>query len=129
MERNYVALATFALSFPLVFEAFKLPSPPEVCESMIPVHLRGVSPQSSESPYRLTVSHTHINVGAHFDITLTSDNSSELFRGFMLQVRSDNTSKPFGVFVRTPEAKYLYCSPGKRVSAYWYITHHRSLET
>lgn len=101
----------------LFCEAWKVPISPELCESMVPVNLRNITPQVSECPYLLKVSHSHIRSGAHFEITIKSNSPDDVFQDFMIQVRNENTSKPFGQFSSTPNAKWEYCVPGKKVSS------------
>ncbi|XP_072918869.1 putative ferric-chelate reductase 1 isoform X2 [Hemitrygon akajei] len=80
-----------------------------VCESMLPSH--GAAAQASVAPYQVIASNTTFNPGDTIQVTLKG-NSSETFRGFMLEARNTQSSStiPLGKFTTTDsQAQLLSC--------------------
>jgi hypothetical protein len=69
-----------------------------ICKSMTPKHPG--APQSTESPYTLSLDKTDVNPGEKVTLTI----SGESFKGFLVQGRKinhDEDTRPLGKFVPT----------------------------
>lgn len=99
--------------------AYQTGAPTVACDSLLPNH--GVPPQSSPSPYKIVLERTQTYASAPLEITLTSKNGRDEFKGFLIQVRGDNPegadaefyNKPLGEFennTRLKDARVLPCN-------------------
>lgn len=84
---------------------------PAVCGSMIPGH--GENPQPSDTnPYKIMVGQTSLQGFDTLDITLTSQNGNDIFKGFLIQVRKPGGDTAVGEFNgdgKDPDARTMSC--------------------
>ncbi|XP_056379295.1 putative ferric-chelate reductase 1 [Hyla sarda] len=80
------------------------------CDSMLPVHGNN-GPQSSVSPYNITVSNKTFSPGDVITVTIQSISGTASFKGFLLEARSVGGNWITGTFTTTdPNAQILTCS-------------------
>lgn len=80
--------ALIVISFS-VTKCYASPSgaPPAACDSMTPGH--GFDPQTTISPYQLSVSQRSVKGGETVTVEIFSTVSGESFKGFLLQARTE----------------------------------------
>ncbi|KAE8610569.1 hypothetical protein XENTR_v10012171 [Xenopus tropicalis] len=81
------------------------------CDTMLPQH-RGSTPQTTASPYFITVSNTTFKSGDSITVTIQS-NSGNTFKGFLLEALSVGGDTATGTFTITNgDTQGLSCSAG-----------------
>lgn len=101
-------IVTFVASLMLVTlasspsHAYSAGAPIGVCDSMMPAH--HTDPQSSASPYRLTVSTNQARNGEAVTITIDGATPANTIKGYLVQARQNG--KVVGWFDATGEPKY-----------------------
>eukprot|EP00079_Xenopus_tropicalis_P035335 XP_017949106.1 PREDICTED: putative ferric-chelate reductase 1 [Xenopus tropicalis] len=81
------------------------------CDTMLPQH-RGSTPQTTASPYFITVSNTTFKSGDRITVTIQS-NSGNTFKGFLLEALSVGGDTVTGTFTITNgDTQGLSCSAG-----------------
>ncbi|KAL2088096.1 hypothetical protein ACEWY4_016924 [Coilia grayii] len=78
-------------------DAYPTGAPSSVCVSMLPNH--GVGPQSTGSPFNLTV---NASTYRHGELITVYIGSSETYRGILLQARSADSSAAVGSWINLP---------------------------
>jgi hypothetical protein len=73
------------------------PNAPIICETMLPKH--NVEPQTTPSPYKITLSESKLTGGDTMTIKLEAP-EGEYFKGYLVLVKKagGDTKKPFGQF-------------------------------
>lgn len=92
--------------------AFKTGAPPQACGDMVPQH--HTDPQSTPSPYLVSVDRTKAKAGDNVKVTISAK-SGDALKGFLVQARVDNT--PVGQFLESKDVAVISCGNGKNVSA------------
>lgn len=98
---------------------------PSVCDSMKPGH--GADSQTSPSPYTVTMSKNAVQGYENVEITISSKNGNDIFKGFLVQVRKvGGDNKAVGEFkdLEDDHTRTLDCF-GRKKSA---MTHKSSDE-
>lgn len=80
-------------------------APEQACKNMVPQHQ--VAPQTSEAPYKLTLSKDKLTAGSDepIHIKVQGNSGGNTIKGFMIQGRIDG--KPVGKFVLPKKSKYV----------------------
>lgn len=88
------------------------PNSPEICEKLTPKH--GVDPQTTASPYKLSLDKTQVKPGQEVKLTISGNDA--IFKGFLVQGRkigADGPVGPVGKFVavkNTGDSQPLNCA-------------------
>lgn len=96
--------------------AYSTGAPEETCNDMTPQH--HVDPQSSQAPYTLTVSRNTIRSGDDVKLTIEGKSPQDKIKGFLIQVRQNNSNKPLGTFKVDPKDSFIQavtCPGGEKV--------------
>jgi len=107
MTATYTLYVFLLIAIPAHITAFKSGAPEEACDSMIPDHHS--TPQSTQSPYTITLNKSKVKAGDIVEVTLSGSDSTK-FKGYLIQARVGNT--PIGKFQKGPEIKLLNCGSG-----------------
>lgn len=80
-------------------------APDAACDNMVPQHQ--VAPQSSEAPYKLTLSKSSLTAGSdeRVHIKVQGNSGGNTIKGFMIQGRIDG--KPVGKFILPQKSKHV----------------------
>lgn len=107
MMMLHTLLLLIGIFFTLI-EASPGGAPTAACETLTPRH--GADPQTSAAPYIINVSANKIEKGGSLEVNIFSDPSGIVFKGFILQARSDpHAYNLIGQFSTNDQARTIKC--------------------
>lgn len=117
-SRIVIAIAFIAV--PAVW-SYSAGAPPEVCGDLLPKH--HVAPQSSRSPYAVTISSEQVRSGDTITIKIAGKSPKDTIKGFFVEVL-DGNNKPIGSFDIDPQHPLIQtrnCFGGLNVSIFFLL--------
>lgn len=84
-------------------------APSPACEKLTPIHDNAPNPQKSPVPYSLKVNAKIVQGGMPVRVTLSGNNTANVFTGFMFQARNEKGSQGEFRVLDTVNSQVMQC--------------------